>query len=85
MSCCASAHFSVDSSWISAYEADIFTGMGVFREGEGEDGEEGLVEAEYAWRVWRMYLAESLSISCWSSDPHNSKSHLTKPRRGYTN
>ena len=82
MSCCASAHFSVASSWISAYEADIFNGIGVFREGTGEDGEGGLVEAEDAWREWRMYLAESLSISCWSSDRYNSRSHLKEVKKG---
>jgi len=33
-----------------------------------EDGEGGVVEAEDARCEWRMYLAESLSISSWSSD-----------------
>ena len=43
----------------------------------------GLVEAEDDWREWHMYLAESLSISCWSSDPYNLRSQFkTKPRRG---
>ena len=78
MSCCASAHFSDASSWISAYEADIFTGMGVvFVDVVGEEGEGGLVEAEDAWREFRMYLAESLSISCWSSDSY---SHLNEDK-----
>ena len=52
---------------------DIFTGMGVFGDGVEEEGEGGLVEAEDTWREWRMYLAESLSISCWSSDSYNSR------------
>jgi hypothetical protein len=47
--------------------------MGVFRDGAGEDGEGGLVEDEDARREWRMYLAESLSISCWSSNPYYSR------------
>ena len=82
MSCCASAHFSVASSWISAYEADIFTGMDDFGEGTGEDGEVGLVETEDAWREWLMYLAESLSISCWSSDPYNSRRSFKRNQEG---
>ena len=43
----------------------------MFGDGAGEEGEGGLVEVEDAWREWRMYLAESLSISCWSSNPYN--------------
>ena len=36
-----------------------------FGEGARDDGEEGVEEE--ARREWRMYFAESLSISCWSS------------------
>ena len=49
----------------------------VFVDVVGEEGEGGLVEAEDAWREFRMYLAESLSISCWSSDSY---SHLNEDK-----
>jgi hypothetical protein len=54
--------------------------MGVFVVVVGEEGEGGLVEVEDAWREWRMYLAESLSISCWSSDTR--RSFKRSPRMG---
>lgn len=56
-----------------------------FGEGAREDGEGGVVGAEESQCEWRMYLAESLSISCWRSDPRFEEGHLRKRSEQLTN